>query len=769
MNKYQSEILQLVLNDATFDDQRIELAVVNFFFGNNGTGKSTIAQALAGKGGSLPEWHQNRQANNYVVHLYDRSFVEDNFRSSEGLAGVFTLDQQNINVETEIKQARAELTEQQAARDTATTSKEERVQQISTLKQTTVEACWDESKEIRQRFPNTQEGYKKDKQKFFERLAQTSATEHDLSELTGTFQLAFDANATAHALLESISAELPASELPQKIITSSADTPYSQFIKRLGALDWVSSGHEHYETAAQGSCPYCAQTLPADFQSQLASCFDDGYQQDLASLTHFIEEYKNVGQRILTLPRAHEISNPLPGLDLDEYDTKVRLLRAGVEANLKSLDDKLAHPSNVVELQDLSTLIEEINDLVATLNEAIEAHNKVVRNQKNQQSICTTQVWELLSHKFQAKIKTAKDQVASLEGERSGFETAEEEAVAEVVRLESHLRELASQTINTEAAMISINKLLKDSGFEGFELRAKRGDANTYEVVRPDGSVARHLSEGERNFIAFLYFYFQLHGSLSSNGETRDRIVIIDDPVSSMDTGALFIVAALVRRLVDICANNYMETHGSDERDHIKQIFVLTHNAYFFREASYNRVKDYEIASFHLVQKRDNRSSVTRCVRNCREAPSRKENYTPVTNSYAVLWDEYRELASPNPLLNVMRRILEHYFLQLCGYDGEDLRTKILVDNRDRFVTTCDDGTEDASALRQAESILSYLNHEMTGLGDDLYYIEHSANAEDLRNIFREIFVHMGQEQHYAMMSHTSPEPSGSALEGVTS
>lgn len=78
---------------------------------------------------------------------------------------------------------------------------------------------------------------------------------------------------------------------------------------------------------------------------------------------------------------------------------------------------------------------------------------------------------------------------------------------------------------------------------------------NTYEVIRPDGSIAEKLSEGERNFIAFLYFYHLVRGSFSDK-EVKDKIVVIDDPVSSMDSSALLIVSALVREMVEICLNN---------------------------------------------------------------------------------------------------------------------------------------------------------------------------------------------------------------------
>ena len=101
-----------------------------------------------------------------------------------------------------------------------------------------------------------------------------------------------------------------------------------------------------------------------------------------------------------------------------------------------------------------------------------------------------------------------------------------------------------------------------------------------------------------------------------------------------------------------------------------------------------------------------------------------------------------------------MRRILEHYFLQLCGHDGANFRTHILEDHRDQFITLNDDGSQDLTDLRQAESILAYINHEMTNLSDDTFYIEHAADSETCRRVFRSIFNLMGQEQYYNMMMH---------------
>ena len=114
---------------------------------------------------------------------------------------------------------------------------------------------------------------------------------------------------------------------------------------------------------------------------------------------------------------------------------------------------------------------------------------------------------------------------------------------------------------------------------------------NTYEVIRPDGTVAEKLSEGERNFIAYLYYYHLVKGSLSSEA-VKDKIVPIDDPVSSMDSGALFIVSAFVREMIEVCYNNTDYRSNKVDGDYIKQVFILTHNVYFHKKLLITKQRD---------------------------------------------------------------------------------------------------------------------------------------------------------------------------------
>ena len=242
--------------------------------------------------------------------------------------------------------------------------------------------------------------------------------------------------------------------------------------------------------------------------------------------------------------------------------------------------------------------------------------------------------------------------------------------------------------------------------------------------MRQDGTVADKLSEGERNFIAFLYFYHLVRGSHTDADVSKDKIVVIDDPVSSMDSSVLFIVSTLVREMVEVCHNNASYLDNQVQGNYIKQIFILTHNVYFHREITYNQTSRYHCVSFFVVNKASNNSTVKPCVRQCLTKPTEQENFNPVQNSYAALWGEYNEVDTTIPLMNVIRRILEYYFMQLCGYDGVNIRKRVLDEHKDKFVETPAEGLPDYTKYHLATAMLSYINASSVGFSDGLNYVD---------------------------------------------
>ena len=102
--KIPSEIVRIDLTDASYKDAHtyIEPTYVNFFFGNNGTGKSTIARAI--KSGAGISYASGRTSADYLPLVYDQEFIDENFRSYRNMKGVFTLNARNAAIQQQIEE-----------------------------------------------------------------------------------------------------------------------------------------------------------------------------------------------------------------------------------------------------------------------------------------------------------------------------------------------------------------------------------------------------------------------------------------------------------------------------------------------------------------------------------------------------------------------------------------------------------------------------------------------------------------------------------------
>lgn len=403
----------------------------------------------------------------------------------------------------------------------------------------------------------------------------------------------------------------------------------------------------------------------------------------------------------------------------------------------------------------MKTVRSEINAIIESINALIDQNNAIIDDKPAKQEDCKKRTKELIAFALATDIKVYNDSYAAISTEYSDFMRAYNESSSRSKEIAGNLTELHKTGIGTQATIDAVNKTLRDAGLQGFKLYPKDGEEHVYEVRRQNGRIAKNLSEGERNFIAFLYFYHEVRGSSEESGALKPKIVVIDDPVSSLDSGVLFLVSSLVRELIDICYNNVnLESH-TFKGNSIEQVFIMTHNTYFHREITYNQVGRYDFVTFFLIQKRSNISVVKPCIRENRSfVPPKRENYNPVQNSYKALWSELSELSGAITTMSVIRRILEYYFLQLCGYDGIDLRKEVLEKNQDRFIVKSEDEAipDDDTKFHLAQSMLSYIGKQDHGFNDGIDYVDESTDVHEALEVFKIIFDCLDQIQHYNMM-----------------
>lgn len=752
--KMHGIIEEISLDAATFHSETFQPTYINFLFGKNGAGKSTVAKAFEDP--AALRWQAGVNPDNYTILVYNQDFINNNFATYGNLPGVFTLSQENVEIREQIDAKTVERDATVIDGKAAAGDRDQKKAELEPLLATFQTTCWDYTEAVRKAFDKTQNGKKKKAQFTDEVLSgHHAAVHHSIEDISALYDIAYDPNARNYSLFK-ISADLTGTfdmsgqDLLGKAITSSSDTDFARFMKAIKATDWVKAGHATYAKHADGKCPFCQQALPESFEQDIAECFDEQYQLDIAALQAFQTAYIEKMQQLLALYQAN-LTDVFPKADTKEYEKKLAQLETCITTNLQRIADKLASPAKSVELKDTDSLIDEIDDLVATINKLIQANNEIVSTKHDKQLECFRMVWEEIQF-------ILKDEVAAYTKSKKEIEDAVGKLDKKVRELQQKYKDLSreitdlnAKVVNTKMTVDSINDHLTDSGFEGFRLQEKTGVKGVYEVIREDGNVAENLSEGERNFIAFLYFYHVVRGSRSEKDAGKDKIVVIDDPVSSMDSSALFIVSALVREMLGVCSNNVRLEDHEYEGTYIKQMFILTHNAFFHREITYNMVGHYRYVSFYKVNKKNNISTLEHCVEPAKKVSEKDRNYNPVKNSYSALWEEYDKLDTPIPLMNVIRRILEYYFLQLCGYESDELCRIVLEDNKEKFMTEVAGGAPDYTKFHLAQAMLSYIKRS-DSFNDGLHFVDESIDCQQYKDAFWIIFDAMNQTQHYYMM-----------------
>lgn len=78
-------IEKLFLNVATFHNVTFEPALINIFYGNNGTGKTTIARQINPENTKFGQptditWRQGKSSKDYSIFVFGQEFIDANFK-----------------------------------------------------------------------------------------------------------------------------------------------------------------------------------------------------------------------------------------------------------------------------------------------------------------------------------------------------------------------------------------------------------------------------------------------------------------------------------------------------------------------------------------------------------------------------------------------------------------------------------------------------------------------------------------------------------------
>lgn len=712
------------------------LEPVNFFFGPNGSGKTTISRALADPAqfaGTALEWKP--PTSTLAIKVYNRDYVDATLTPAGHLPGVFLLGETSAEIRAEIESLTGPSGSIATSKDALTrlqSSLEAKNSEIEGVRAVLKEAAWAKRDEVPAELREMFTGYNNSKDRLLERLlavaAANSATAESFAALTSEAAAVFVDDAQPFLELplgrDIRIEEVPGHSLLGIAVVGSRDVRLAPLIQRLGNADWVQHGRTHLEHA-NGVCPFCQQTAPADLREQLEAYFDRTYieqMEELATLNEYFESWAQQWTTYLDeLPTKSGVNDYLNAERLASARAALEMVIAEARTQISA---KLSGPSSIHSVPDPSPQVKGVNDVVREANAKIQRFNLLLKNRSDAKRSLVDRCWVVFAR------VTLLAELSRYEGAMPGhlagmrnLESKIETAQLDVRAKESRLSELQAKVTSSKPIIDRINRLLDSVGFHSFSLTESTAVQDGYTLVRSNGDIATGtLSEGERTFITFLYFAQLLQGAPQDEAESNDLLAVIDDPISSLDSDVLYVVSALVRRIIEDVAAG---------KGRVRQLLLMTHNAHFHKDVTYQPRGGPKLGpwKYGIVRKRSGQPSEVELV-----------DKNPIRTAYGALWGEVKRAAEqPHEkavgLQNILRRILETYFKVLGGVNDPAIIAKFEGDDR----VIC-------------RSLLAWAHAGSHWIFDELDYSPSPSTVEANLRVFRRIFEEHRQIGHYRMM-----------------
>ncbi|MXW34043.1 MAG: AAA family ATPase [Rhodothermaceae bacterium] len=321
---------------------------------------------------------------------------------------------------------------------------------------------------------------------------------------------------------------------------------------------WVGDGLSLYRERNSEVCLFCEQSIPEERLEELEKHFSDEHDRFVQEIRHLITQLEESKGEIdkVHLPRQQDFYREFK----DEFDlTRAAFLNLRREWNdflgklIRQLEEKRVQPFQKIKLE--VEVPESLESAIASVNEVIDKHNSVHRNFEARKT-------EAILRLESGLISENLDEFQNLVTEKEGFDIQVSNLEAQLANLTSDIERVENIILEYRTPSEEINyELHRYLGHNELRLEAKE---TGYYLMRSHGP-ADDISEGEKTALALLYFLKTLK---HREFRLEEGIVVLDDPVSSLDSNALYL------------AFGYIKERTKDAG----QLFVLTHNFTFFRQ-----------------------------------------------------------------------------------------------------------------------------------------------------------------------------------------
>ena len=279
-------------------------------------------------------------------------------------------------------------------------------------------------------------------------------------------------------------------------------------------------------------CPYCLRKISEQYRNELVKDIEN-------ILNDEINQYKTKLEDLI-IPNI-EINETYKEIDeilykdlvtlIEKYDIQKNKINELIKKKKNNVYEMLTE--NELENVNISTIINDINTNFERLNTKIEEINNIIENKEK-----TKQRLILLNKKiYYYKIQDDYNNYKKFREEKEK-EIANNELIKKNIKTtKTEITTLNAQKNNIHIALDKLNKYLEYILFDKNRLKLECRDNEYFVKVNGKDVKLKDLSLGERNIISLAYFFTLMLEENNEDSEfEKDSFIVIDDPISSVDS-----------------------------------------------------------------------------------------------------------------------------------------------------------------------------------------------------------------------------------------
>lgn len=350
-----------------------------------------------------------------------------------------------------------------------------------------------------------------------------------------------------------------------------AQTVESKLVERLkqntDIAQWVECGIALHKTHASKTCEFCDQALPPKRMEVLAAHFNEAdkkLKDEINDLLKLLAEAEVAVRGLQTPDKANLYDELQDGYQtaVNKFETSKTALLEQLDGFRTSIETKKAKTTESVTLRASLDGTSLAADIDAT-NAEIKKHNAKTANFKTAKDVAQKKLEAHYLSTIYDDVKGLEKNITNNKKEIDKLNDGDKRVADDVgvVGLKERIRINRAKISSSHKGCEEINAALKT--FLGRDELQFEVETEGYVLMRGK-KPAKNLSESERTAIGFVYFVVHLkdQGFVPASG-----IIVVDDPVSSLDSNSTFQAFAFLKNSVKDA----------------KQVFLLTHNFDFLR------------------------------------------------------------------------------------------------------------------------------------------------------------------------------------------